>query len=161
MAKQIFVNLPVKDLGKTRDFFSKLGFTFNEQFSDENAACMVIDDNIFSMLLTEPFFKTFINKEVADATKTAEAIISLSAGSREEVDEMVRKAVAGGGTITKDAQDHGWMYQASFADLDGHQWEVCFMDEEMLKQQMAGQPEAAQDQPDQVQDEPHTSILPD
>lgn len=134
MAKQIFVNLPVKDLGKTRDFFSKLGFTFNEQFSDENAACMVIDDNIFSMLLTEPFFKTFINKEVADATKTAEAIISLSAGSREEVDEMVRKAVAGGGTITKDAQDHGWMYIHGFQDINGHLWEFAYMDAGALPQ---------------------------
>lgn len=128
MATQIFVNLPVKDLNRSVEFFTQLGFKFNPQFTDENATCMIVDDNIFIMLLVEEFFKTFTKKEIADATKSTEAIIALSANSREEVDEMVNKALEAGGTISNEKQDHGWMYQHGFQDLDGHLWEVAYMD---------------------------------
>jgi uncharacterized protein len=129
MATKIFVNLPVKDLPKSKEFFGKLGFSFNPQFTDDKAACLVISDNIFAMLLTEPFFKTFTKKDIADASKSTEAIIALDAQSRQQVDEMVKKAVEAGGSIYRDAEDHGWMYGKSFADLDGHQWEILYMDE--------------------------------
>jgi uncharacterized protein len=129
MATKIFVNLPVKDLPKSKEFFGKLGFSFNPQFTDDKAACLVIGDNIFAMLLTEPFFKTFTKKDIADASKSTEAIIALDAQSRQQVDEIVKKAVEVGGSIYRDAEDHGWMYGKSFADLDGHQWEILFMDE--------------------------------
>jgi predicted lactoylglutathione lyase len=129
MATKIFVNLPVKDLPKSKEFFGKLGFSFNPQFTDDKAACLVIGDNIFAMLLTEPFFKTFTKKDIVDASKGTEAIIALDAQSRQQVDEMVKKAVEAGGSIYRDAEDHGWMYGKSFADLDGHQWEILYMDE--------------------------------
>lgn len=132
MAKQIFVNLPVKDLKKSMEFFSKLGFTFNQQFTDEKAACMVIGGNIYSMLLLEPFFKTFTKKEISDAAQTTEVLIAIDAETREAVDEMVRRAVDAGGSIYRNADDHGWMYAHSFADLDRHQWEVVFMDESQM-----------------------------
>jgi hypothetical protein len=128
MAKQIFVNLPVKDLKKSMDFFTKLGFTFNPQFTDDNAACMIIGENIYSMLLMEKFFKGFTKKEISDAKKTTEVLIAIDANSRQEVDDIVNKAVDAGGTIYRDPDDHGWMYSHSFADLDGHQWEVLYMD---------------------------------
>ena len=128
MAKQIFVNLPVKDLKKSMDFFTKLGFTFNPQFTDDNAACMIIGENIYSMLLMEKFFKGFTKKEISDAKKTTEVLIAIDAESREKVDELIKKAVDAGGTIYRDPDDHGWMYSHSFADLDGHQWEVLYMD---------------------------------
>jgi len=129
MATKIFVNLPVKDLPKSKDFFGKLGFSFNPQFTNDDGACLVIGENIFAMLLTEPFFKTFTKKDIADASKSTEAIIALDAQSRQQVDDMVNKAVAAGGSIYRDAEDHGWMYGQSFADLDGHQWEIIYMDE--------------------------------
>jgi predicted lactoylglutathione lyase len=129
MNKQIFVNLPVKDLQKSIDFFTKLGYTFNPQFTDENATCMIIGENIFAMLLTETFFKRFTKKEIADAHKTTESLVALSLESRAAVDEMVQKAVAAGGTIYRESEDHGWMYGHSFEDLDGHQWELLYMDE--------------------------------
>ena len=132
MSKQIFVNLPVKDLKKSMDFFSKLGFTFNPQFTDENAACMIIGENIYAMLLVESFFSTFTNKKISDATKTTEVLIAIDTESKELVDDMVKKAVAAGGTIYKEPADHGWMYQHSFADLDGHQWEVLYADESQI-----------------------------
>lgn len=137
MATKIFVNLPVKDLNKSIEFFGKLGFTFNPQFTDEDATCMIIGENIFAMLLVEKRFKDFTKKQIADAKATTEVLLALDAASRQEVDDMVKKAVAAGGTIYNDSQDHGWMYGHSFADLDGHQWEILYMDEEMLKQQMA------------------------
>ncbi|MEX0965778.1 MAG: VOC family protein [Bacteroidia bacterium] len=135
MASQIFVNLPVKDLGKSREFFSKLGFSFNEQFSNEKAACLILGENLYSMLLTEPFFKSFTKKEIGDAKKAMEVLIGIDAKSRAEVDDIVKKAVAAGGSIYLEPQDHGWMYSHSFADLDGHQWEIIFMDESQLAQQ--------------------------
>jgi uncharacterized protein len=128
MATNIFVNLPVKDLRKTMEFFSKLGYTFNQQFTDEKAACMVISETIYAMLLTEPFFKGFIpNKEVADTSKTKEVLVALSADSRQHVDDMVDKAIAAGGKKFREPEDHGFMYARSFEDLDGHVWEVLWM----------------------------------
>lgn len=128
MATKIFVNLPVKDLNKSVTFFTKLGFSFNAQFTDENATCMVISEDIFVMLLVEPFFKNFTKKEIADARKTTESIICLSAESREEVDEMVSRALAAGGTAPNEKQDQGYMYGHGFEDIDGHLWEVMWMD---------------------------------
>ncbi|MBC8045455.1 MAG: VOC family protein [Fimbriimonadaceae bacterium] len=128
MAKQIFVNLPVQDLNKSIEFFTKLGFSFNPQFTDETATCMIIADNIFVMLLTHAKFKEFTKKEIADATKTTEVIIALDAESKDAVNKMVNTATQAGGTAYAEPQDHGWMYQCSFADLDGHQWEVLYMD---------------------------------
>ncbi|MGV3559819.1 VOC family protein [Larkinella arboricola] len=134
MATQIFVNLPVKDLNKSIEFFTQLGYTFNPQFTDENATCMVISDTIYVMLLVEPFFKTFTKKEIADATQTTEAIICLSADSREEVDALVSKAVAAGGTTPNEKQDQGFMYGHGFQDLDGHLWEIMYMDPSAVNQ---------------------------
>lgn len=128
MATQIFINLPVKDLPASIAFFTHLGYTFNPQFTDETATCMIIADNIFAMLLTHSKFQQFTPKAIADAHKTTEVLIALDAESREAVDATVRKAVEAGGSIYADPQDHGWMYQHSFADLDGHQWEVLYMD---------------------------------
>jgi predicted lactoylglutathione lyase len=128
MVKQLFVNLPVKDLTKTMEFFGKLGFTFNQQFTNENAACMIIGENIYAMLLVEEFFRGFINKEISDYSKTAEVILALSAENRAEVDELADKALAAGGSTSADAKDHGFMYVRSFQDLDGHLWEIFYMD---------------------------------
>jgi uncharacterized protein len=129
MSKQIFINLPVKDLKKSIAFFKKLGFKFNSQFTDDKAACMIIGENIYSMLLLEKFFKGFTKKKVADAKKTTEILIAIDVKSKKEVDRMVKKAVDAGGLIYNNPQDQGWMYGHSFADLDGHQWEVLYMDE--------------------------------
>ncbi len=134
MATKIFVNLPVKDLDKSVVFFTRLGFTFNPQFTDDKATCMIISENIFAMLLVEPFFKTFTRKEISNAHKSTEVLIALDAASRDEVKEMVAKAVEAGGSVYMDAQDHGWMYQHSFTDLDGHQWEILYMDESAIPQ---------------------------
>jgi hypothetical protein len=127
MSKQIYVNLPVKDLNRTRDFFAQLGFTFNEQFSDETATCMVVAENIFVMLLTEEKFKAFTPKPICDAREATEVLVCLSADSREEIDRMVRQAVAAGGSTYSEAQDHGFMYGHGFQDLDGHIWELVHM----------------------------------
>ncbi|MEP0860614.1 MAG: glyoxalase/bleomycin resistance/extradiol dioxygenase family protein [Ignavibacterium sp.] len=128
MTRQIFVNLPVKDVKRSMNFFSQLGFSFNMQFTDDKAACLVIGENIYAMLLHEEFFKTFTKKELADATKVTEVLIAIDVESREAVDSMIQKAVNAGGTIYSEPSDHGWMYQHSFADLDGHQWEVFYSD---------------------------------
>ncbi len=133
MPGKIFVNLPVKDLKRSIDFFTHLGFSFNQQFTDDKAACLVINDgSIYAMLLTEPMFKTFTKKEIADASKTTEVLIAIDTDSREQVDELVKKAVEAGGSIYTEPADHGWMYQHSFADPDGHQWEILYMDETKL-----------------------------
>ncbi len=134
MASKIFVNLPVKDLDKSVVFFTSLGFSFNPQFTDDKATCMIISENIFAMLLVEPFFKTFTRKEISNAHKSTEVLIALDAASRDQVKDMVAKAVEAGGSVYMDAQDHGWMYQHSFADLDGHQWEILYMDETAMPQ---------------------------
>jgi len=121
MATKIFVNLPVKNLDKSIAFFKKLGYSFNPQFTDETATCMIISENIFAMLLTEKKFAEFTKKQIADAKSSTEVLIALDAESREKVDEIVRKAKEAGATIYAEPQDHGWMYGHSFADLDGHQ----------------------------------------
>ncbi len=135
MATKIFVNLPVKDLNKSIEFFTQLGFSFNPQFTDEKATCMIIGGDIFVMLLVEDFFKTFTKKELADASKTTESIICLSAESKEKVDEMVSKAIAAGATTPNAKQDQGFMYGHGFQDLDGHLWEVMWMDMSGMPQQ--------------------------
>ena len=132
MAKQIFINLPVKNLKKSMEFFSKLGFNFNLQFTDDKAACMIIGENIYAMLLLEKFFKTFTNKEICDAKKNTEVLIAIDAESKKAVDELVRKAVEAGGSTYRNSQEQGWMYGHSFADLDVHQWEVLYIDESKL-----------------------------
>lgn len=128
MARQIFVNLPVRDLKKSIAFFTQLGFTFNPQFTDDNATCMIIGENIFAMLLVEKYFKTFTPKEIADSRKQTEVLLALNCESREEVDDTVRKAVAAGGTTPTTPKDLGFMYQHGFDDLDGHMWEIFWMD---------------------------------
>jgi hypothetical protein len=128
MTTNVFVNLPVKELDLTVEFFTKLGFMFNPQFTDENAACMIISDDSFVMRLVEDFFKTFTHKEISAATKTTEVIVSLSVDSRQAVDKMVATAVAAGATTPNAARDYGFMYQHGFQDLDRHLWEVFFMD---------------------------------
>lgn len=128
MARQLFVNLPVDDLARSKEFFTELGFTFNPQFSDENAACMVVNDESYVMLLATQFFETFTDKEIADSTETTEVLIALSADGREEIDELVETAVAGGATEPREPQDHESMYGRSFEDLDGHIWELTWMD---------------------------------
>ncbi|MGB8163524.1 MAG: VOC family protein [Nitrososphaeraceae archaeon] len=135
MITNIFVNLPVKDLNKTVEFFTKLGFTFNPQFTDENATCMIVGKDIFVMLLVEKFFKTFTKKEISDTTKNTEAIVALSAQSREEVDQMMEKVLGAGGREPRDPQDHGWMYGRSFEDINGHLWEIFYMDESAMKKE--------------------------
>ncbi len=127
MARQIFVNLPVRDLERSKAFFSRLGFGFNAQFTDEKAACMVVEDNISVMLLAEPFFKTFTSKAVADAKKSTEVLVCLSCGSKDEVDRLVANASANGGKTVREPQDHGFMYQPAFEDPDGHIWELVHM----------------------------------
>jgi len=128
MTTKIFVNLAVKDLPKAKTFFAVLGYSFNPQFSNDVAACMVINDSIYVMLLTEPFFKKFTSKELVDAKKSTEVLVCLSAESRAAVDDMVRKAVAAGGRVYNEPQDHGFMYGHGFEDLDGHLWELSFME---------------------------------
>ena len=129
MARQIFVNLAVKEMERSKAFFSALGFSFNPQFTNEQGACMVISENHnYVMLLVEPFFQGFTKKPVADARKATEVLIALSCDSREEVDGFVRKALAAGGTAPNAPQDHGFMYSHGFEDLDGHVWEVFWMD---------------------------------
>lgn len=137
MSTKIFVNLPVKDLARSRDFFSQLGYGFDDRFSDENAACLVISDDIFAMLLTEPFFKSFTKKDVADARTSTETMIALSAESRAQVDELADKALAAGGSSATDPQDHGFMYARSFYDPDDHHWELVWMDPAAIEQQPA------------------------
>ncbi|OGJ46946.1 extradiol dioxygenase [Candidatus Peregrinibacteria bacterium RIFOXYA12_FULL_33_12] len=133
MIKQIFVNLPVRDLKQTIGFFTKLGFRFNPKFTDKKATCMIISENIFVMLLTEKFFKSFIKKEICDTQKNTEVLLALSAENKNKVDEMIAKALNAGAKEANNLQDYGWMYSRSFEDLDGHIWEIFYMDEEAKK----------------------------
>lgn len=133
MNTKIFVNLAVKDLPASRIFFEKLGYTFNPQFSDDTAACLVISEEIYAMLLTHNKIKIFTKKEIADATKTTEVLLALSADSREAVDAMMEKVFAAGGKETRKPEDYGWMYGRSFEDPDGHIWEVFWMDSAQVK----------------------------
>jgi predicted lactoylglutathione lyase len=127
-ARKIFVNLAVRDLKRSMEFFRQLGFEFNMQFTDDKAACMIISSEAFVMLLKEPFFSTFTKREICDTSRQTEALLAISCGSRAEVDQMVHKAVASGGKHAVDPQDHGFMYGWSFYDPDGHHWEVIWMD---------------------------------
>ena len=131
--RKVFVNLPVRDLKQSMEFFSSLGFEFNKQFTDDKGACMVLSSEGYVMLLTEPFFKTFTTRAQCDTSKATETLIALSCSSRAEVDEIVKKAIAGGGRHAMDAQDHGFMYGWSFYDLDGHHWEVLWMDPNFIQ----------------------------
>ncbi|TKD72380.1 VOC family protein [Pseudalkalibacillus hwajinpoensis] len=131
---QLFVNLPVKNLKETVAFFNEIGFEFNPQFTDDNAACMIINQNTFVMLLVEEYFKTFTKKEITDATTTTEAIFAISATSREHVDEIVKKALEAGGKESKEPVDYGFMYGWSFQDINNHLWEVMYMDENEAQQ---------------------------
>lgn len=128
--QMIFVNLPVRDLEASKTFFAALGYSFNPQFSDDNAACMVISESIFVMLLVEPFFQTFTTKPLGDARKQTEVITCLSAQSRTAVDVLVDKALAAGASEPMPSRDYGFMYQRGFQDLDGHLWEIAYMDGE-------------------------------
>lgn len=134
MPTQIFVNLPVKDVEKSREFFAKLGYPHNPQFTDANAASIVISEDIYAMLLAEPFFKTFTKKDIADTGKSTEAILALSAESKQQVDEIMRKALEAGATEPRDPQNESFMYGRSFEDLDGHLWEVFWMDPSAINQ---------------------------
>lgn len=126
--KSIYVNLPIKDLKKTRDFWTKLGFSFNEQFSDEKALCLVLNDGLmYSMLITHEMFSTFTNRPIADE-KTTQVLTAIEVDSKEQVDNIVKIALDNGATRYRESADHGWMYYDSFADLDGHQWEIMFTD---------------------------------
>jgi predicted lactoylglutathione lyase len=127
MTRQIYVNLPVRNLERSKAFFGALGFSFNPQFTNEQGACMVISDNIYAMLLVEPFFQTFTTKPIADARRSTEVLLCLSCASRSEVDELVKKAIAAGATSPKPPQDHGFMYTHGFQDPDDHIWELAYM----------------------------------
>ncbi len=128
MHENIFVNLPVKDLSASVEFFTKLGYSFNPQFTDENATCMIIGENIYAMLLVEPFFTSFIPNPVTDTSKTSEVIIALTCDSVEEVNELTSRAIAAGAIQHKVPSDLGFMYSSMFQDLDGHFWELFWMD---------------------------------
>lgn len=128
MTTKIFVNLPVKNLRRSMAFFTGLGYTFNPRFTDETAACMVISDDIYAMLLTEAKFREFTPKPVCDASKSTEVLVCLSCESRDQVDNLVRRAVAAGGTTYADPKDYGFMYQHGFQDPDGHIWELVYME---------------------------------
>ncbi len=128
METKIFVNLPVRDLNRSKEFFAKLGFTFNLQFTNQNAACMIISEDNYAMLLVESFFKTFTKKEIVDAKKNTEVLIALSAENKERVDEILDKALAAGAKEPRAPQDHGFMYGRAFEDPDGHIWEIFWMD---------------------------------
>ncbi len=128
MATSIFVNLPVKDLGRSVGFFTQLGYKFNAQFTNENATCMIISETNFVMLLVEPFFQTFTPKTIADAKASTEVVVALSCESRDEVRRIVETAITAGGRQYADPKDHGFMFQWGFEDLDGHIWEHFWMD---------------------------------
>ena len=129
MPRNLYVNLPVQDLDRTVDFFAALGFSFNPKFTDENAAAMIVNDGTSVMLLVESYFATSTGKPVADARAVTETLLAISVDSRAEVDDLVAKALARGASEYTEPKDYGFMYQRGIADLDGHQWEVFYMDE--------------------------------
>ncbi len=136
MFRQIFVNLPIKDMARSQAFFKALGLTFNPRFTNEQGACLEIGENFSAMLLIEPFFQGFTKQPISDAHKATEVILALSVDSRTEAEEVVRKAVAAGATTPNEPKDFGFMFQHGFTDLDGHQWEVFWMDESAAPEQM-------------------------
>ena len=135
METKIFLNLPVKDLNKSISFFKQLGFSFDSKFTNEQGTCLIIGKNIFAMLLLEEFFKTFTQKEICNTTASTEMIAAISVESREKVDEIITAVVKAGGKLHNEAKDYGWMYQRDFFDLDGHHWEIFFMDESQIPQE--------------------------
>jgi predicted lactoylglutathione lyase len=128
MSRLLFLNLPVSDLPASRKFFAKLGFEFNEKFCDDGATCMIISDKAYVMLLARDRFAEFVTKPVADAGEATALTVAISADDREAVDSFVEAALAAGANAAKEPQDYGFMYQRSFHDLDGHHWEVAWMD---------------------------------
>jgi uncharacterized protein len=134
MSRNTFINLPVKDLARTTRFFNEVGFSFNQQFTNEDATCMIISDETYAMLVVEPFFKGFTQQDITDTSSSREVIVGLSAESKREVDERVEKALAAGGDSLGDAQDDGVMYMRGFRDLDGHQWSFIHMDMSAIPQ---------------------------
>lgn len=128
MSRKVFINLPVKDLKKSMSFFTAIGFVNNPQFTDDTAACMVVSEDIYVMLLTHPKFAGFTPKPIVDATRNTEVLNALSYDSRAEVEDVVRKAVAAGGSTYAEPKDHGFMFQHGFQDPDGHIWEAFWMD---------------------------------
>jgi len=134
MPRKVFVNLPVKDLKKSIEFFTGLGFSINPHFTDDTAACLVISEEIYSMLLTHEKFKQFISQPISDASKSTEVLVAISCDNRAEVDRIVDKAMASGATLANQPQDHGFMYIRSFHDLDGHVWEWFWMDPTAIPQ---------------------------
>ena len=136
MFRQIFVNLPIQDMARSQAFFKSLGLSFNQRFTNEQGACLEIGENFYAMLLVKPFFQGFTKKPIGDAHQATEVILALSVDSRAEVEEVMRKAVAAGATTPNEPKDFGFMFQHGFADLDGHQWEVFWMDESAAPEQM-------------------------
>ncbi|HEY9008720.1 VOC family protein [Ohtaekwangia sp.] len=128
MRTKIFVNLAVKDISRSIKFFTKMGYTFDPQFTDKHATCMIVTEDIYVMLLVRDFFKTFTRKEITDPSKATEVILTLSADTREKVDDLVNKAIRAGATSPNETQDQGWMYGRGFYDLDGHHWEIMYME---------------------------------
>lgn len=135
METKIFLNLPVKDLNRTVTFFTQLGFSFNPKFTSEKGACLIIGENINVMLLVEEFYKTFTKKQICNTATTSEVLISISVETRNEVDEIMEKVLKAGGTEYMKTQDYGFMYSRPFLDIDGHHWEVFFMDESKMPNQ--------------------------
>tara|TARA_R110001583_G_scaffold180713_1_gene337868 strand:+ start:561 stop:962 length:402 start_codon:yes stop_codon:yes gene_type:complete len=131
--RQIFINLATKNLSEAKNFFRELGFQFNAQFSNEDGCCVVVADNISIMLLTESHFKNFTEKSICDSQVSAESLLCISCESREEVDKLVTKAKSLGANVPREPQDHGFMYGHGFEDLDGHTWELLFMDQSANK----------------------------
>jgi uncharacterized protein len=129
MGNKVFINLAVKNLQRTKDFFSALGFGFEPRFTNEDAACMILGQESFVMLLVERFYKTFTSKQIADSARTSETIIAVIVESRAKVDQMVKKALSAGGAPFREPEDQGFMYGWSFQDPDGHLWEIAHMDE--------------------------------
>ena len=135
--REIFVNLPVSDLGASMRFFEGLGFEFNLQFTDDNAASMIVGEKSFVMLLSRPFFEGFIpGRAISDTANASEVLVAVSAPDRDAVDTMIANAVEAGGSEYREASDYGWMYGRAFLDLDGHVWEVIAMDESLLPDEM-------------------------
>lgn len=127
-ARKLFVNIPVRELKRSVEFFTKLGFTFNPEYTDDKATCMIVSDDAFFMLLVDDRFKDFTTKQICDTGTHQEALFALSTGSRAEVDRIVQTVIEGGGREAGEAKDHGFMYYRAFYDLDGHHWEVLFME---------------------------------
>ncbi|MFA9186889.1 VOC family protein [Flavobacterium sp. FBOR7N2.3] len=132
MKTQIFLNLPVRDLNRSVAFFTQLGFSFNPKYTDEKATCLIIGKNINAMLLVEEFYSTFTNKQICNTDTTSEVLIAISVETREQVDEIITKAVKAGETEYMETKDYGWMYQRTFLDIDGHHWEIFFADESQI-----------------------------